>query len=192
MIPRDTPPPPKGGHPPSTADSDREIEIGGINPVELSEYFCSRSEFRDRLHALMGMSKLSKTNLVYGLITLKEEFLDQEELSLDWAEDAIARLENAFIKSVRVPRKFVHPENGVNKKRRSDGADYKKMKGNFDLARRIPSTVDKPHRIEFILYDCDMKSAMEKTKNFEMLALELGIQVKTEVSLYTGQEICNQ
>ena len=106
---------------------DNEIELTGDSIQERSQYFSTRIEFRTRLSALKSLSSLSKTNLIYGTITVKEKYLDQEDLSRDWADDAIANLEDLFIKNVRVPRKYVRPESDTFNKRESDRPDCKKI-----------------------------------------------------------------
>ena len=163
-----------------------QIELTGTIDSSSLQYFCTRAEFRSRLDALLHWASNSNPSIVYGTVTIKEDFLDVGDPLIDSAESAIAKFEDFFVKNIRVPRKYEPPPGG-SKNRKSDNPNYKELKGNFDLVRRVPSTINKPQMLEFILYECPQQSALIKGKKFEAFAREIGLNVQVQVSLYNGQ-----
>lgn len=164
-----------------------KIELTGSDASSRLQYFCTRAEFRSRLEALLRWASNNKPSIVYGTVTINEDFLDVGDPSIDSAEGAIAKFEDFFVRNIRVPRKYMPPGETSSKKRKTDNPSYKDIKGNFDLVRRVPSTINKPHMLEFILYECGLHSALKKTKKFEDFARDVGLNVKVQVSLYSGK-----
>ena len=58
-------------------EQSNEIELAGDNNPPQIEYFSTRTEFKNRLSALMSLASKSRTNLIHGTITVKEEFFDE-------------------------------------------------------------------------------------------------------------------
>ena len=165
------------------------IELSGVSDESHSQYFCTRAEFQSRLNALLHWASNSNPSIVYGTITINEDFLDTGDPLIDSAENAIAKFEEFFVKNIRVPRKYAPPGESSSKNRKTDQPGYKDIKGNFDLVRRVPSTISRPNMLEFILYECSVPSAMKKAQKFKDYAREVGLSIKVQVSLYKGQTL---
>ena len=165
--------------------------IGYIDTKRYSnfQYFSTRAEFENRLSALMGWARKANPRTIYGIVTINKNVVAGENLSTDSIEDAIAGFEDIFIRSIRVPRKYIPPVGSEGEKRKSDNPDYKNIRGNFDLAYRTPGRARNPHMLEFVLYDCGYKNLLKKIKTFEEFAEGLGLRIKVEFSRCTGQKL---
>lgn len=167
----------EAGH--STVDSkwmdsklEYQVELLALEPIR-PQYFCSRGEFENRLTTLVRLASQTRVRLIYGTISIDEQFLEGENLAKDHLEETMVEFENAFINYIRVPRKYVPPAKNISRKRKSDATGYTGLSGNFDMARGTPSTTNKPRMIEFIMYDCDPATARKKAKALKNLAQPL-------------------
>jgi len=162
-----------------------QIELTGQPDINF-QYFSTREEFEDRLNALMGFA--SKTNLstIYGIIALKVDHHDVESTGSGSAEDKVTRFTNIFIRSLRVPRKFIPPNRIDSERRKSDQPEYTNIRGNFDLACRTLPTKNNPHLLEFVLYDCRYEDAIKKMEGFKESARDLGLSIEVEIGHYNG------
>ncbi len=177
-----------------------KVDFEGAEKIELTggedtsrysnlQYFSTREEFEDRLNALMSWTSKANLSTIYGIITIRDEFLEVDNEYLERAQNAITRFEDFFVKNIRVPRKYTPPPAHGGNKRKSDDPGYKNIRGNFDLVCRTPSSHNNPHMLEFVLYDCGYQDALKKLERFKKFAKELSLILEIEISHYTGQKL---
>ena len=157
--------------------------LRGSRSLEWLQYFCTRAEFVNRAKALIAWSATYHVTLIYGVITIDTS----KDRLADPADEVLATFEDFFIRSIRVPRNYILPPKSRCQRRKSDKPLFYGVRGNFDLARRIPGGRGEPHMIEFILYDCKRKAAVERANVFEDVGGSLGLHIRVDVQVYRGQ-----
>jgi hypothetical protein len=143
----------------------KELASITVEPFSNLQYLSSSSELDTKLKALIELTDPDRQEVVYGLIAVDMLAATTGRYLTHSVEEAYFHFENQLIKGLRIPRRYQPPTPQENRQKSG-------LPGNFDCVARKPRRLNKPHTLEFLMYNCSYQEALNRLEGFFRFATE--------------------